>query len=176
MTPEQEKLFNDHIGYAHSFARLYAMRKGLTAEHSRIKNSALIGLWKACLSYDPNKTKFTTYSVYRMLGEVLDDLRKQERNAQRASKLEGLQIPKEYQYEFLTKIYGKKDRTLENPEDTQVIINKLPPQYRQVFTLIYIKGLSKVETGKRLGVSESRIGQIHKRGIWELRRRYNVAQ
>jgi RNA polymerase sigma factor for flagellar operon FliA len=47
----------------------------------------------------------------------------------------------------------------------------LPARQRRVIALLYIEGLSLVEAGKRLGVTDSRISQIHREAIGELRKR-----
>ena len=39
-----------------------------------------IGLWKACLSYNPDKSKFTTYAIRIIYNEILMTIRNSKRN------------------------------------------------------------------------------------------------
>lgn len=41
-----------------------------------MQQEALLGLWKACLSYDPDKAKFSTWAGYGVRSQVLQALRK----------------------------------------------------------------------------------------------------
>lgn len=52
-------------------------------------------------------------------------------------------------------------------------ISKLPEKEKQVITLYYYEGLTLKEIGKILGLSESRISQLHTKAILRLRSRLN---
>jgi len=50
-------------------------------------------------------------------------------------------------------------------------INRMPDRERLVLTLYYYEGLTLAEIGKHLGVTESRVCQIHTKAIFQLRSR-----
>ncbi len=50
-------------------------------------------------------------------------------------------------------------------------INRLPPRERLVLTLYYYEGLTLAEIGSVLGVTESRVCQIHTKSVMSLRNR-----
>jgi RNA polymerase sigma factor for flagellar operon FliA len=50
-------------------------------------------------------------------------------------------------------------------------INRMPDRERLVLTLYYYEGLTLSEIGEVLGVTESRICQIHTKAILQLRAR-----
>jgi RNA polymerase sigma factor for flagellar operon FliA len=52
-------------------------------------------------------------------------------------------------------------------------IKQLKPRHQEVLRLYYFKDLSLKEIGRRLGVGEARVCQIHKQGLTELRRTMN---
>ena len=47
-------------------------------------------------------------------------------------------------------------------------INRMPDRERLVLTLYYYEGLTLAEIGKMLGVTESRVCQIHTKAILQL--------
>ena len=67
----------------------------------------------------------------------------------------------------------------ENIEEKEVketlvkTIDRLPDKERLVVTLYYYEGLTLKEIGKVLGVSESRISQLHTKAVFRLRGRLN---
>lgn len=59
----------------------------------------------------------------------------------------------------------------ENRKDLQTAISGLPDRERQVLTLYYFEDLNMSDIGQVLGVSESRICQIHAKAVLHLRAR-----
>ncbi len=62
----------------------------------------------------------------------------------------------------------------ESEEMRQVLadaINRMPDRERLVLTLYYYEGLTLAEIGNVLGVTESRVCQIHTKAIFQLRSR-----
>ena len=54
-------------------------------------------------------------------------------------------------------------------------INRLPDRERLVLTLYYYEGLTLAEIGEVLGVTESRVSQIHTKSVLHLRSRMSAA-
>jgi RNA polymerase sigma factor for flagellar operon FliA len=58
-------------------------------------------------------------------------------------------------------------------EDSKMLrshIDRLQPRYREILMLYYFKGMGLKEIGRRMGVGEARISQLHKQAVLELRR------
>ena len=80
-------------------------------------------------------------------------------------------------YSFLATIAGGGHdpvEAFESEEMRQVLadaINRMPDRERLVLTLYYYEGLTLAEIGNVLGVTESRVCQIHTKAIFQLRSR-----
>lgn len=74
MNPEPEKLFEQNQPLAYS---ILWNRFPTFALDEDIKQEALLGLWKACLSWDAMKGKFSTYATRCILNQIYQYLRKQ---------------------------------------------------------------------------------------------------
>jgi RNA polymerase sigma factor for flagellar operon FliA len=67
--------------------------------------------------------------------------------------------------------------TFENQETRQILaksVNILPERERLVITLYYYEGLTLAEIGSVLGVTESRVCQMHTKAVLELRNKMNA--
>lgn len=74
MNPEPEELFEKNQKLVYSIL----WRKFPTfAKDEDIRQEAMLGLWKACLSWDPSKSKFSTYSTRCILNQIYMYFRKQ---------------------------------------------------------------------------------------------------
>lgn len=74
MNPEPEELFEKNQKLVYSIL----WRKFPTfARDEDIRQEAMLGLWKACLSWNPSKRKFSTYSTRCILNQIYMYFRKQ---------------------------------------------------------------------------------------------------
>ena len=55
-------------------------------------------------------------------------------------------------------------------------INRMPEREKTVVTLYYYEGLTLAEIGEVLGVTESRVCQIHTKAVLQLRARLAAAE
>ena len=65
-------------------------------------------------------------------------------------------------------------KTFESAETSQILadaIGRMPERARLVLTLYYYQGLTLAEIGNTLGVTESRVCQIHHKAILQLHAR-----
>jgi len=70
------------------------------------------------------------------------------------------------------------DHVMERTELSDVMreeIQKLPPREQSVLVLYYDDGLTLAEIGEALGVTESRVSQIHSKAVLQLRSRLSAA-
>jgi RNA polymerase sigma factor for flagellar operon FliA len=69
------------------------------------------------------------------------------------------------------------EMTFESEETRQILaksVNILPERERLVITLYYYEGLTLAEIGSVLGVTESRVCQMHTKAVLELRNKMNA--
>ena len=71
---EQEQLFYENIGLAYF---ILWKHYPTFAKDEDMKQEALLGLWKACMAYDKDKSQFSTYAGQCILNQVRMVLRKQ---------------------------------------------------------------------------------------------------
>lgn len=70
---EQEQLFHQWTEFAWFLLWRYFPQLALDED---IKQEALLGLWKACTTYDKDKSQFSTYAAQCILNQVRQVLRK----------------------------------------------------------------------------------------------------
>jgi RNA polymerase sigma factor FliA len=76
-----------------------------------------------------------------------------------------------------TDAQSRPDQVMEKVELSDVMrteIQKLPPREQSVLVLYYDDGLTLAEIGEALGVTESRVSQIHSKAVLQLRSRLSA--
>lgn len=129
-----------------------------------------IGLIKAVEGFKPENpklAKFPTYARHKIFGYVRDFVRENTEFRKRARR--NIDIPEQL------------NRDVQCPDDDDVVVDSaqdvvaemcksLSMRLRRIFVLRYGHDLPFKEVGRRLGLSPSRISQLHKEGIEKLRR------
>ncbi len=208
-------------------------RLGLEAgpEYQDLAGQGLLGLIDAVDRFDPTRgTKFSTYGIQRIRGQIVDALRTMDllsrparrrvREIERATvrmqtdlgrqpTLEELADHMQLNVAQLQKSYGDASRVLisldaplpngeslydtlpdNDPEvnPTAVMMESelhlslkdalqtLPDRDRQLLSLYYVEELTMRDIGEVLGVSESRVSQMHAKAVIELRATMQRAQ
>ena len=125
-----------------------------------MQQEALVGLWKACLTYDKNKSKFSTYAISCILNQV--------RLAMRA-------LAKQPETVSLSTVVGEDDsctleEILEDPYPRtspdcialKMYIEGLEERDRQVVQYA-LEGLTQKQIAKHLGMSQVWVSRTLKR-------------
>ena len=160
----------------------------------------LLGLIGAIERYDPGRDiKFETYAMSRIKGAIIDELRALDwvprsvraraREIERAiadleSKLgraptdeeisAKIGISEEELEDSLTDISRSSIAALDETETREALadaISRLPEREKLVVTLYYYEELTLREIGEVLGVTESRVSQLHTKAILRLKAR-----
>jgi RNA polymerase sigma factor (sigma-70 family) len=149
MPQTPDDLFHANLGLASSAARramrLPLVRKRLTHEEAR--SAATAGLWHACLGYDPDRGKFSTYAWSCCYTAVLGDLDREVR-ARPA---------------WVRALEPGDDVDASVGPDQEVIgavrraLARLSPRLRAAVRGV-MAGLSQVEIARRAGVTKQAIG------------------
>lgn len=150
MNPEPEELFNKNQSLVYSIL----WRKFPTfAKDEDVRQEAMLGLWRACLTWDPKKSKFSTYSTKCIINHIYLYFRHQKKN------------PPEMQISLNTPIADTDRLTLADMleesipsiRDEQILfkdlIENLSPQE---FQLVQAKmeGETQAEIANMLGISQ----------------------
>ncbi len=143
------------------------------------------GLSEAIDRFDPNYgTKFETYAIQRIRGKIIDEIRKLQtkpfvnsfgeteyvKNISLTHEIEGSE-----NYTLNETIAADEelpDETLHKKEQKEILIKaieELDERDRQLIALYYYENLSYKEIGELLGITVSRVSQVHSRIIKELK-------
>jgi RNA polymerase sigma factor FliA len=183
--------------YIEKVARRLARRLPAHVEIDDLISSGVIGLIEAAERYDPERVdRFEAFAEFRIRGAMLDDLRSRDtlsRDMRRLSNELGVGV--EELYARQQKLSGSSvvgiddagpdllertgDQTAADPfeqtsrhEMTERLvagIGHLPEKMQQVLSLYYCENLNLKEIGAVLGVTESRVCQIHGEATKRLR-------
>ena len=149
--------------------------------------AGMMGLWKAARSYDPSKgAEFKTYAYHRIRGAVLDGLRTLDflpRSIRKKARQAGVAAPSILGLPTNddgseTLAGGGVEQSVENSDLHEALLREmedLPEKMRAVMHLYYQEGMKMRAIGERLGLTESRVSQIHSNAIARLRRSLNKA-
>ena len=154
-----------------------------TVSEDEMFSAGMEGLMKASRSYDPSRgAVFKTYAYHRIRGAILDEVRRLDflpRSVRDKARKEGTQAPAVVG--LPTDEDGHESLAAADPEDSAVEqadlrerlaaeIARLPEKLRLVMTLYYGEEMKMRAIGDRLGLTESRVSQLHSNAVARLRR------
>jgi RNA polymerase sigma factor (sigma-70 family) len=128
-----------------------------------LEQAALIAFWRVTESFDPALGAFEHYAQRAIRYAMISELRK-HRLPVTASRRVSLDDPK-LDPAFLQDPKDSPEVGCERAEIRARIgrwVATSPPKQREVFSLVYEKGLTQGVAAKRMGVSQPRIAQLHK--------------
>ncbi len=174
MTTPREQ-FDLNINLAHKMTNNYLRRTRAYYAADDIHQAALVGLWRACINYDPAKNdSFRAYAIFRIRAELLDDARR----ATGRSKQAGFELR---QCSF-TKLLHRADDdepaqragvdpslAVATKDETEVILASLPERTQRIFRAHFMDGLNFRELAPQFGIQSSRAHQIVTETIKKLR-------
>ena len=142
------------------------------------------GLSEAIDRFDPDYgTKFETYALQRIRGKIIDEIRKVQSKyrVQTNSNVlaTNLSLNKSVSdednfmlYEVIPDEVEEPDETLENLEAKELLVEalmNLEERDRLIITLYYYEHLNYKEIAQILGITVSRVSQVHSKIIEKLR-------
>lgn len=145
---DAEQLFYKNTNLAY-----YVLHKHytLSAQDDDLKQEALLGLWKACMTFDSSKSRFSTYAVTCILNQLKLYFRKE------AKQLQTISLSTTVGEEGLT-----IEDTLEDPcpsvdeklIDLKSYIAGLTDEERKIIQL-NIEGFTQQQIGDKMGKSQA---------------------
>ena len=139
-------------------------------EQADLVSYGIFGLIDAIEKFDLDRGyKFETYAIARIKGAILDELLSGSEGGEGQSTLVD------------TIADGSDDpvEAFEVQEIKQILaeaVEGMPERERLVLTLYYYEGLTLAEIGQVLGVTESRVCQIHTKAVIQLRSRLAASE
>ena len=174
---------------AHRAAATYGLPVGLEAND--LVSSGVIGLAEAWERYDPARgVAFEAYAVPRVRGAVIDAIRASDwvpRKARQRSRRTGEPVaalvsldggrgngdPDTSTADRIADdgapIPGADLLACERRQELIGSLNRLPEREKMIVTLHYFHGVQLAEIARQLGVTESRVSQLHGRALRMLR-------
>jgi RNA polymerase sigma factor (sigma-70 family) len=185
VTPAE--LFDKHMGWAIRMAQFKADTQGLQSYRDDLKQAALLGLWQACLKYEERPGGFTVFAFMRVQGAMADMLRgedwmprtsrlRHEAGVTQVSMSRLQPADTAMVLQFASRQETPLAAVLRAESDSDVHVQKLlllfprAGRQRRVARMYFVYGLSAPQIAKRLGISESRVWQIHFEGTRAARR------
>lgn len=148
------------------------------------------GLSEAIDRFDPDYgTKFETYAIQRIRGKIIDELRKLQikpRSLNPETDIQYKNISLNYSYdgedgyqlyEVLPSEAEQPDEILQKDEQKDILIKmiqSLNERDRLIISLYYYENLNYKEIADTLGITVSRVSQIHTKIIKEMKEKLQV--
>lgn len=174
---------------AHRAAATYGLPVGVEA--SDLVSSGVIGLSEAWDRFDPERgVAFEAFAVPRIKGAVVDAIRASDwvpRKARQRARLTGESVAVLVTLDGMTSDGDADGASAERIPDESVALpgaellddeqrnelmgclESLPERERLIITLHYFHGTQLAEIARSLGVTESRVSQLHGRALRMLR-------
>jgi len=128
-----------------------------------------IGLIDAAEKYDRDDVTFEAYASFRILGQILDAAR-QSAWKKRTDKTD--QVRSFAEMDFMREEVSDVSEIADTARSLRrILAGDMSQREKQIFYMLFQKGLTLRECGERLGVTESRICQLRDKLIKRLRRR-----
>lgn len=148
------------------------------------------GLSEAIDRFDPDYgTKFETYAIQRIRGKIIDELRKlqikpRSLNPETDVQYKNVSLNYSYDgdegyqlYEVLPSEAEQPDEILQKDEQKDILIKliqSLNERDRLIISLYYYENLNYKEIADTLGITVSRVSQIHTKIIKEMKEKLQV--
>lgn len=149
------KLFEDNQRLAHFVMHKHFPR--LAFDEDMIQE-AIIGLWRACQSFDENKAQFSTYAVLCIRHSVLQALRKEKKSVKASASL-GDPIGEEGTLTLQDVIEDTRPLIDEGSIDLKDYLEKQDETQKQIVQY-RIYGRTQAEIAKKVGLSQAQISRV----------------
>ena len=181
LNPQQRKLCEQHMPLARGLAAMYVKDRSLpSGMFDEIHASAWMGLVDACSRWDELRgVKFESFATRRILGQIVDDMRTSRGRGDRRSTAGELAVRARESRDRLNAAVSLSAPTGDDikvgdllsyesnheeriGDDSEVsrLLARFKLHHRFAYRMVHGHGYTMEETGKLIGLSESRISQI----------------
>ena len=132
-------------------------------EQADLVSYGTFGLIDAITRYEPSReVKFESYAMARIRGAIIDELMTDEEGGSAPRLVDTLQDANALDPQAMAE-HGEARQLLARA------VEQLPDREKVVVSLYYFEGLTLADIGRVLGVTESRICQLHTKAVLHLR-------
>ncbi|MBL8824874.1 MAG: sigma-70 family RNA polymerase sigma factor [Planctomycetia bacterium] len=162
---------------------MFSKTKGKLA-FADLKQEAMLGLIGAVRTWNPIKSSFKTYGSTRARFHLMDYLRRQDHLTRVHRKKSKGHLPNVFSFHALNEVVTDRlqvmvdetvavpgKSTLESDYAESLILMVSNYRLRDILYLHYFRGLTFKAIGKIMGITESRISQLHRAAIETIRRK-----
>jgi RNA polymerase sigma factor (sigma-70 family) len=184
MTPNE--LVENHLDIADRLAMLKCRSVPKCITFDELQSAAYVGLMDASRKFDPSLgVKFSSYANTRIRGAILDYLRGRDWIKHRSRKVNpptviSFDVLRDREYIHTTDF---EDAEYMQCEDTGLVtvyrqeffdkvFSYLSGKRRKVMEMYYVKGMTMLAIGEEIGVGESMVSIILKKGRAHLKERW----
>lgn len=171
-----EEMFEQNMRLAYKLANKYSVNHAHEIED--IKQIALMGLWKAVLAYDKQRSKFCTFAVRVILNEINMYLRKNKKRKERQEVSLSTIVFDNVTLEDTIQDSRNDIEDLEDrieKQEIREIKNKELRKMKKIHQEIYLcleKGMKQREIAKKMNLSQAAISRIQRRLIKRVKQEY----
>lgn len=179
MTPGQERLIFEHLTLSDKYIGQFCRRLPTHVDSDAIRGAGREALVKAAIHFDPNHgAAFSSYLYTRTMGAMQDECRKLDPNSRYCApedRIGTVSMDQPIGDREGRMLLGETIRSRDFAEpvcarlDLIAALKKLPERQRLVAVAKAV-GMTGHELSERLGVTESRVSQIHTETTSKLRR------
>lgn len=186
---ERNALIEHYLPLVHGQAMRLKKKLPECVEQDDLVSDGVFGLTDAIAKFDPARgVRFTTYSLGRISGSMIDGLRDMDW----VPRLERRRNPNPTQVGYLSTTIvrsGEKEMSVgdvtEDPTSREELeqidqrdalrrmLRPLPRSHRAVMLMYYEGNCNMKEIGRAIGMSESRVSQIHSQALAILKANLN---
>lgn len=181
---------------AHRVATTYGLPNGV--DTADLVSCGVLGLAEAFERFDPDRgVAFEAFAVPRVKGAIVDGIRAADwvpRKARQRSRMTGEpvavlvsmdesrssesgdQSAADRLADPIERVPGDELEAAEGRRELVDALNRLPERERLIVTLHYFEGVALQEIARSLGVTESRVSQLHTRALKIMRGTFEVNQ
>jgi RNA polymerase sigma factor (sigma-70 family) len=162
---DENQLVRNSVGLARYYAHLYQnYAAGTILAHEDLAQEGLIGFLQAIRRHKDGSKNIESFGRDRIKFAIHDAIDFQRRKSRFQICLEiSDELDAEYDHQLVDRYAA-----------AQIIsgFDSMKKLMRDVMRLIYIDGLSQVETARSIGITEGRVSQLHKSAVEKLRKKY----
>jgi RNA polymerase sigma factor for flagellar operon FliA len=152
-----------------SIARRVKKSVPASIDLEELEQTGRCALWIACIEFDESKREtFTAYARMRMRGAMLDFVRAQYSEAAREQTAVRIDDPLFASGGHQPVALGQRSGTVPDPFLARAV-SELGGRHAAVMGLRFYSGLTRIETGERLGISPASVARAERSSIRVLR-------
>jgi RNA polymerase sigma factor (sigma-70 family) len=168
LTPEGQGLADRYVPLARSLARPFW--RGWPRQRDEFESAATLALVEAAEAFDMGRNVgFATFARRRIVGSLLDTrarLKGARGTGRRTIIPEPGPLPSEDRLPTRT---ATDEQALEDEDQFDLWMRRLPRQYARACRLIYQDGLQQSAAAAEMGLSQSRVSSLHSTALAMLR-------